>query len=70
MYEYSPLGEILKQKSNNGSCRLTRNIQHKMNDLFHGFEFIRVYIDDLVVLTKVYWTFHVLKSEITLNILE
>ena len=23
--------------------------QHKMNDLFHGFEFIRTYIDDLVI---------------------
>ena len=26
--------------------------QHKMNDLFHGFEFIRAYIDDLLILTK------------------
>ena len=29
--------------------------QQKMNDLFHGFEFICVYIDELLVLTKVYW---------------
>ena len=26
--------------------------QQKMNDLFHGFEFIRAYIDDLLILTK------------------
>ena len=38
-----------------------------MNDLFHGFEFIRVHIDELLVLTKVYWTDHVQKLELTLN---
>ena len=26
--------------------------QQKVNELFHGFEFIRAYIDDLLVLTK------------------
>ena len=26
--------------------------QQKMNDLFHGFELIRAYIDDLLILTK------------------
>ena len=30
--------------------------QQKMNDLFHGFEFICVYIDELLVLTKGYWS--------------
>ena len=32
--------------------------QQKMNYLFHGFNFIRAYIDDLLVLTKGYWTDH------------
>ena len=41
--------------------------QQKMNDLFHGFEFIRAYIDDLLVLIKVYWTDPVQKLELTLN---
>ena len=41
--------------------------QHKMNDLFHGCEFIRVYIDNLLVLTKVYWKYHVQKIELNLN---
>ena len=41
--------------------------QQKMNDLFHGFEFIRVYIDDLLILTKVDWTDHIQKLELTLN---
>ena len=29
--------------------------QHKIYDLFHGFEFIRAYVYDLLVLTKGYW---------------
>ena len=38
-----------------------------MNDLFHVFELIRVYIDELLVLTKGDWTDHVQKVELTLN---
>ena len=38
-----------------------------MNDLFHGFEFICAYIDDLLILTEGYWTDHVKKLELTLN---
>ena len=41
--------------------------QEKMNDLFHGFELIRVYIDYLLILTKGDWTDHKQKSELTLN---
>ena len=34
--------------------------QQKMNDLFHGFDFICAYIDDLLILIKkLYWTDHV-----------
>ena len=36
-------------------------LQHKMNDLFHGFEFICECIDEILVLTKGYWTYHVQK---------
>ena len=32
-----------------------------MNDLYHGFEFICAYIDELLVLTKRNWTDHVQK---------
>ena len=32
--------------------------QHKMNHLFHGFEFISVYIDDLLILPKRDWKDH------------
>ena len=39
----------------------------KMNDLFHGLELIRAYIDELLILTKEYCTDHVQKLELTLN---
>ena len=35
--------------------------QQKMNDLFHGFEFIYAYIYELLVFTKGDWTGHVQK---------
>ena len=35
--------------------------QQIMNDLFHGLEFIRACIDDLLVLTKGDWVYHVQK---------
>ena len=41
--------------------------QQKMNDLFHGFEFICACIDDLLILTKKDWTDHVQKLKLTLN---
>ena len=41
--------------------------QQKMNDLFHRFEFIRAYIDDIFILTKGDWTYHVQKLDLTLN---
>ena len=43
------------------------NFQQKMNDLFHGFEFIRAYIYDFLILTKLDWTYHAQKLELTLN---
>ena len=42
-------------------------LQQKMNDLFHGFEFIRAYIDELLILTKVCCTDHVYRLELILN---
>ena len=44
--------------------------QQKMNDLFHSFEFIFSYIDDLLFLTKGDWTDYVQKLELILNILK
>ena len=41
--------------------------KYKMNDLFHAFKFIRAYIDELLILTKVDCTNNVKKLELTLN---
>ena len=38
-----------------------------MSDLFRGFEFIRAYIDELLMLTKVDWTDNVQKLELNLK---
>ena len=38
-----------------------------MNNLFQGFEFICLYIYYHLILTKVDWTDHVHKLELTLN---
>ena len=41
--------------------------QQKMNGLFHGFEFICMYIDELLILTTGDWTDHVHSLELNLN---
>ena len=41
--------------------------QQKMNYLFHEFEFICAYIDNLLISTKGYWTDNVQKLELTLD---
>ena len=41
--------------------------QQKMNDLFHGFEFICAYIYAILILTKGDWTDHIQKLVLTLN---
>ena len=38
-----------------GFSNSPKHFQQKMNDLFHGFEFICAYIDAILVLTKGYW---------------
>ena len=41
--------------------------QEKMNEIFHGFQFIREYIDELLIFTKNYWSDHLEKLELTLQ---
>ena len=50
-----------------GYTNSTEIFQQKMNDLFHGFEFIREYIDGLLILNKGYCIDHVNKLELMLN---
>ena len=44
------------------------NIQHKMNDLFQGFEFFCTCINQLLISTKEDYIYPVLKLELMLNI--
>ena len=41
--------------------------QEKMNKMFRGFEFIRAYIDELLIITKGDWSNHLEKLEQTLQ---
>ena len=50
-----------------GVANLPDILQHKMNDLFNGFEFIHVYIYDLLILTRIDWIYHVHNLELILN---
>ena len=42
-------------------------LQHKMNNLFHVFEFICAYMDELLVLSKVDCTDYVQKIKLPVN---
>ena len=44
--------------------------QEKMNKIFRRFEFIRVYINDLLVIIKVDWSNQLEKLELTLKNLQ
>ena len=67
MYDYSPMGKDHYKHLPMGFVNPPEIFQQKTNDLFHGFELIRAYIDYLLILTKVYWTDHVQKRESMLN---
>ena len=38
-----------------------------MNEMFFGFEFVWAYIDDLLIITKGDWYYHLEKPELTLQ---
>ena len=46
-----------------GLCNSTDIFQGKMSELFFGLETVRVYIDDLLHVTKVSWTEHIIFLE-------
>ena len=41
--------------------------QHKRNELFDLLEFIRVCVDEILIITKGDWKYHVQNLELTLN---
>ena len=50
-----------------GGANSPEIFQQNMNDLFHGFEFIRAYIYNLLIMAKGDWKYHLQKLELTLN---
>ena len=50
-----------------GVANLPDIFQHKINNLFHGFWLIHASIDDLLILTKGDWTYHLKKLELNIN---
>ena len=42
-------------------------LQEKMNKMFKGFEFIREYINELLIITKGDWSNNLEKLELTLH---
>ena len=56
-----PWGKYRYKRLPMGVANSPEIFQQKMNDLFHVFEFICAYKDDLLLLTKGYWTDHIQK---------
>ena len=50
-----------------GVSNSSENLQEKTNKKFRGFEFIQVYINDLLIITKGNCFYHVEKLELTLK---
>ena len=50
-----------------GVANSPENFQQNINNLFHGFEFIRAYMDDLLILTREDWADFIQKLELTIN---
>ena len=67
MYNNFPVGEISSQASIMGIANSPDIFKQEMNNLFHGFEFFRLYLDDLLVLTTIIWVDHVQMVELILN---
>ena len=50
-----PWGKYRCKRLTIGVANLTDIFQQKMTSLFHRFEFIRAFIDELLILTEGYW---------------
>ena len=67
MYDHYPMWKNCYKCLPIGVANSPDILQHKMNDLFHEFEFIRACIDKLLILTKEDCIYHVQKTELTIN---
>ena len=62
-----PWGKYEYQKLPMGLCNSPDIFQEKMNELFTGFENVRAYIDDLLVLTKSSFEDHLVELDSVLK---
>ena len=58
-----PWGKYEYQRLPMGLCNSPDIFQEKMSSLMAGLEFVRTYIDDLLIITKTNWTDHLTKLE-------
>ena len=58
-----PSGKYEYQKLPMGLCNSPDIFQEKMNELFFGLDYVREYIDDILVLTKSTWEDHLVHLE-------
>ena len=56
MYYCAPVGELRVPKTTYGSCNIPDILQEKISDLFKGYDIVHTYIDDVLVITKKYFT--------------
>ena len=62
-----PFGKYEYQRTPMGLCNSPDIFQEKMNELFDGLDFVRAYIDDLLILTKGSFDDHLEQLEIVLQ---
>ena len=62
-----PWGKYRYKRLTMGVSNSPDIFQEKMNEMFRCFEFIRAYIDDLLIITKGYLSDHLEKLEQTLQ---
>ena len=67
MYNHSTGVKNCYKRLPTGAANSLDILQQKMNDLFHRFEFICTYIEDLLILTKGDLTDNLHQLELTLN---
>ena len=62
-----PCGKHQYKRLPRGVRNSPENFQEKMNKMSRGFEFIRAYIDNLLIITKVDWSNQLEKLELNLK---
>ena len=65
-----PWGKYEYLKLPMGLCNSPDIFQEKMNELFSGFDYVRAYIDDLLVITKGSFNDHLIHLDRVLEKLE